>query len=181
MTTAPKQRMTADEFIAWAMLQPETEHYELVGGEVVAMAPERSAHALMKFSIARRLAAAVEAAGLTCVVYPDGMSVQVDERTIYEPDALVRCGPPLDPDATRLHDPIIVVELLSPSTQGVDTGNKLVDYFRLPSLMHYLLVRPSDGRMVHHWRDVDGEINTRLHAGGTITLDPPGLVLDLTP
>jgi hypothetical protein len=40
--------MTSDEFIAWAMEQPETEHYELIDGEVVAMVPERSAHALTR-------------------------------------------------------------------------------------------------------------------------------------
>jgi hypothetical protein len=40
--------MTSDLFIAWAMQQPETEHFELIGGEVVAMAPERTAQALTK-------------------------------------------------------------------------------------------------------------------------------------
>jgi Uma2 family endonuclease len=45
--TAPAY-MTADEFIAWAMQQPEGQHYELVAGEVVAMAPERAAHGRMK-------------------------------------------------------------------------------------------------------------------------------------
>ncbi len=42
--------MTADEFIDWAMAQPEGQRYELVAGEVVAMAPERSAHALTKLT-----------------------------------------------------------------------------------------------------------------------------------
>ena len=40
--------MTSDEFIAWAMEQPEGKRYELFAGKVVAMAPERSAHALAK-------------------------------------------------------------------------------------------------------------------------------------
>src|SRR5579859_6197916 len=40
--------MTSDHFIAWAMQQPETEHYELIDGEVVAMAPEGAAQALIK-------------------------------------------------------------------------------------------------------------------------------------
>jgi Uma2 family endonuclease len=63
--------MTSDEFIAWAMEQPETEHYELIDGEVVAREPERSGHSLTKFHIARRLAEAVEAGNLPCRVYPD--------------------------------------------------------------------------------------------------------------
>jgi Uma2 family endonuclease len=65
--TAPV-RMTSDEFIAWAMKQPEDRHYELAAGEVVAMAAERSAHALTKSRIWRRLAEAIEAAGLPCDV-----------------------------------------------------------------------------------------------------------------
>src|SRR5208283_5297082 len=107
-------RMTTDEFVAWAMEQPGGQRYELVAGEVIAMAPERSAHARTKFNIARRLAEAVERQGLTCQVYPDGMAVEVDDTTIYEPDALIRCGPPLPGSAVTLNDPIIVVEVLSP-------------------------------------------------------------------
>jgi Uma2 family endonuclease len=72
--------MTSDAFIAWAMEQPETKHYELFDGEILAMAPERSAHALTKFHISRRLADLVEAAELPCVVYPDGMAVEIDDR-----------------------------------------------------------------------------------------------------
>jgi Uma2 family endonuclease len=181
MSMVRRPRMTADEFIAWAMEQPETEHYELIDGEIVAMAPERLSHVRMKGRIFRRLAGAIEAAGLPCEALPDGMAVQVDETTAYEPDAQVRCGPSLDPDAVKIFDPMIVVDVLSPSTQGVDSGNKLVDYFRVPSIRHYLIVRASDGRTIHHWRGADGEINTRIHAGGPITLDPPGIEFDLTP
>jgi Uma2 family endonuclease len=114
--------MTSDEFISWAMSRPAGERYELVAGEVVAMAPERSAHALLKFRIARRLAEAVEAARLSCTVYPDGMAVEVDEETIYEPDALVRYGTPLPDNAVKVTDPLIVVEVLSPSTRARDAG-----------------------------------------------------------
>jgi Uma2 family endonuclease len=141
------RRMTSDEFIAWAMEQPETGHYELVAGEVVAMAPERSAHALTKAQIWRRMAEAVEADRLPCQVFPDGMAVEVDEHTVYEPDAPVRCGAPLPADAIKLNDPVIIVEVLSPSMRARDSGAKLEDYFRLPSLRHYLIVkRPRTAR-----------------------------------
>lgn len=179
MSRTTDQRMTADAFIAWALEQPDGTHYELADGEVIAVSPERSDHALIKFAIARRLAEAVEAAALPCTVYPDGVVVQVDDHTVYEPDALIRCGEKLPPDAVRIHDPIVIVEVLSPSTRGVDTGNKLADYFRLSSLMHYLIVRPADGRVIHHARDAEGGIGTRIHAGGAITLDPPGITVTL--
>ena len=125
----PRQTaFTADEFIAWAMEQPETKHYELFDGEILATAPERSAHALTKAHIWRRLAEAIEAGNMPCKAYPDGMAVEVDEHSVYEPDALVRCGPPLAPNAVKLSDQIIVVEVLSPSTSARDVGAKLVGY-----------------------------------------------------
>ncbi len=170
-------RMTSDEFIAWAMERPEGEHYELVAGEVVAMAPERSAHALGKGRIYRRLAEAVEAAGLPCTVYPDGMAVEVDAGLVYEPDVMVRCGEPLPPDAVKVTDPLIIVEVRSPSTGGRDSGAKLEDYFRLPSLRHYLIVKIENRTVIHHVRDGDGAIRTHIVRDGSLTLDPPGIVL----
>ena len=53
----------------------------------------------------------------------------------------VNCGPRLSPDAITAADPVIVVEVLSPNTELIDTSDKLVDYFRVPSIMHYLIVR----------------------------------------
>ncbi len=170
-------RMTSDEFIAWAMEQPEGQRYELVAGEVVAMAPERSAHALVKARVWRALDEAVAAAGLPCTAYPDGMAVVVDDATTYEPDALVRCGEPLPDDAVKVFDPVIVVEVLSPSSRARDTGAKLEDYFRLPSLHHYLIVKTENRAVIHHRRLDDGTeaIATRIVRGGGIELSPPGL------
>lgn len=182
MSDPASVRMTSDEFIAWAMEQPGGQRFELVAGEVVGMAPERSSHALMKFHIARRLAESVERQGLPCQVYPDGMAVEVDDATTYEPDALVRCGSPLPDNAVKLNDPVIVVEVLSPSTRARDAGAKLADYFRLPSVRHYLIVRTEDRAIIHHARGSDGTILTRIVRDGPLHLDPPGLVVtDLFP
>jgi len=174
--TLPKH-MTGDEFIAWAMEQPEGKHYELVAGEVVAMAPERVAHGRAKFRIARRFAEAIEQAKLPCEVFGDGMSVPIDETTIYEPDALVRCGPPLDDNATQVADPLILVEVVSPSSRKRDSGSKLEDYFRLSSVRHYLIVKTENRAIIHHQRDEAGVITTRIIRDGTLRLDPPGIVL----
>jgi Uma2 family endonuclease len=170
-------RMTADEFIAWAMEQPEGKRYELVAGEVVAMAPERVGHGRAKFRIARRLAEAIELAKLPCDPFGDGMTVRVDADTIYEPDALVRCGPPIDDNAVEITDPIIVVEVVSPSSRRRDTGGKLEDYFRISSLRHYLIVKTENKAIIHHRRDEAGEITTHIIRDGVLRLDPPGLVV----
>jgi len=173
---APK-RMTSDQFIAWAMEQPEGQRYELAGGELVGIAPERAAHARAKAQIWRRLADAIAAANLPCEAFPDGMAVEVDDQTTYEPDALVRCGTPLPADAVKLTDPFIVVEVLSPSTRARDAGAKLADYFRLPSLRHYLIVRTEDRAVIHHARGEGDAIATRIIREGTIRLDPPGITI----
>ena len=177
MSEPARRRMTSDEFIAWAMEQPETEHYELVDGEIVSMAPERWEHAVTKLHIAQRMGEEIKAANLPCRVYPDGVTVEVDEATLYEPDALVRCGPPLARGATKTSDPIIIVEVLSPSTSSRDVGIKLMDYFRLPSVRHYLIVRIENRTIVHHERSTDGLILTRIVRDGPIRLDPPGITL----
>jgi Uma2 family endonuclease len=179
--TSPK-RMTAEEFLAWAMEQPEGQRYELVAGEVIAMAPERAAHGRTKLRFARRFADAIEAARLHCEVFGDGMAVYIDSNTIYEPDALVRCGPPLDDDAVVVTDPIIVVEVVSPSSHKRDSGSKLEAYFRLSSVRHYLIVKIENQVIIHHRRDEAGAITTRIIRDGAIQLDPPGLNLtDLFP
>jgi Uma2 family endonuclease len=177
MSDPVREKMTADEFIASAMARPEGEHYELVCGEVVAIAPERSAHGLAKVQIVRRLGEALEAASLPCDVYTDSMCVRVDRSTVYEPDELVRCGQRLHADVVEVTDPVIVVEVRSPSTGGRDAGAKLDDYFRLPSVVHYLIVKPENRTVIHHRRETEGMISTRIIRGGPVHLDPPGIEL----
>lgn len=174
--TAPT-RMTADEFIAWAMEQPEGQHYELVAGELFAMAPERAAHGRMKGRMYARLAEAIRTADARCEAFPDGMVVRVDADTLYEPGALVRCGSPIDDNATEISDPVILVEVVSPSSRKRDSGSKLEDYFRIPSVRHYLIVKTENQAIIHHRRDEAGAIATHIVRDGAIQLDPPGLTV----
>jgi Uma2 family endonuclease len=169
--------MTADEFIAWAVQQPEGQRYELVAGEVVGMAPERAGHARTKGRTYESLGQAIRAAGVPCEAYPDGMSVRVDADTVYEPDALVRCGASLDDDAIEVADPLIVAEVVPPSSGRRDSGSKLEGYFRLLSLRHYLIVTIRNRAVIHHQRDEAGSITTRIIREGPIRLDPPGIEL----
>ena len=62
------------------MEQPGGSRFELVAGEIVAMAPERAAHSRLKGAIYAQLAEAIRRTGLTCEAYPDGMAVEVDAR-----------------------------------------------------------------------------------------------------
>jgi Uma2 family endonuclease len=183
MTTQPKQtRLTAEAFIEWAAAQPQG-RFELSGGETVAMAPERIAHTRVKYEVMIALRNAIALGGLGCEAIGDGVSVRIDARTVYEPDALVRCGPKAPGGSTHVDDPVIVAEVVSPSSRGVDSGAKLTGYFGLPSLRHYLVVN-TDARAVAHHRRGDGgedggEIATWILREGRLVLDPPGIAVEV--
>ena len=175
MTALPKTRLTVDEYLAWAQEQPG--RYELEDGIVHAMSPESAGHARAKFAVQTALAASIRTRGLPCYMMPDGMTVRVDARTAYEPDALVYCGKEVAPSALEIPNPVIVVEVLSPSTKRVDTSKKVGGYFRLPSVAHYLIVDLEGRVILHYTRSAGDTILTRIVRDGTIALDPPGLEL----
>jgi Uma2 family endonuclease len=135
MENPRQQKMRRDKLRQWAE-QQEGARYERVSGEPVAMAPERAIHARIKARVWRALDRRLRDQGSDCEALPDGMTVEVDADTDYEPDAVVNCGPPIPDDATAATNPVIVVEVLSPGTESVDTGAKLDGYFRVPSIIH---------------------------------------------
>jgi len=169
--------MTVQEFLAWAAAQPRG-RYELVRGEIAAMAPERALHNLVKLAVVRALGDAVSRAGLPCTVFTeDGMTVVIDNEHSREPDAAVQRNVSTDLDSMILEQPLIVVEVTSPSSERDDTGDKLVEYFSVPSIRHYLIVNPAKRVVVHHGRDDVGEISTHILSGGQLDLRPPGMTV----
>lgn len=176
MSALPDKPMTAEEYLRWATGQPNG-RYELVSGRVIAMAPERAQHNLAKLAVARALGDAVARAGLPCTVFTDGMSVAINANTLREPDAAVQCGVPVDLESTVLASPMIVVEVVSPNSERDDTVDKLVEYFSVDSIQHYLIIRPDRGLIIHHARDRAGKIATLIASSGEIVLDPPGLTV----
>ena len=163
-----------EEYRQWYDAQAEG-RFERVDGRVVAMAAERVGHARIKFAIAAALDRAVRDAGLPCEMLPDGIGVETTNSD-FEPDALVNCGSRVAADATRAPNPIVVVEVLSPGTRAVDTGTKLIGYFEVASILHYLIVFPDRRVIIHHLRTADG-IATRIVRQGAIVMDPPGLTI----
>jgi Uma2 family endonuclease len=177
MNVLTKPRMTVDEFLAWAEDHPG--RYELFRGEVFQMSPEGVGRTEIKGAVYVALLTAIRSRGLPCHTLMDGPTVRIDDATAYEPDALVYCGEKLPPTTVEVPNPVIVVEVLSPSTRRVDVSRKLADYFRLPSVTHYLILDPTRPVVLHHSRSTDDTILTRVVTVGRIVLDPPGLVLDL--
>lgn len=178
MTTRAKATMTVDEFLVWT--EGQEGRFELHDGRVVAMSPERVAHAEMKGRVYRALDESIRRLGAPCHALPDGVAVRVSESSCYEPDALVYCGPAAPGDALEIPNPIVVVEVLSPSTARIDVVRKLAGYFDVPTVAHYLIINPDEPPIIHYRRQPDGTILARIVPSGAISLDPPGLVIDIS-
>jgi Uma2 family endonuclease len=163
-----------EEFRRWCGAQTKG-RYERVDGRIVVMEPERGAHLRIKGAIYKALDRAVTVADVPCQALPDGATVENGDCD-YEPDAVANCGEPMADDAIAAPNPVIIAEVLSPGTTSTDTGGKLADYFRVPSVAHYLIVHPTRRTVTHHRRNGDG-IDTRIIVNGPITMEPPGIVI----
>lgn len=180
VSTQPQKppRMSVEEYLVWADGRPG--RYELIDGDVVAQASERARHWEIKLATHVALLDAVKARGLPCHVVPDGGTVRIDGSTAYEPDGMVYCGTKVDADSLVVDNPVIVVEIISPTTGRNDKGRKLADYFRVPSILHYLIIDADAPLIIHHERRADGEILTHILREGVVKLDPPGIELPLS-
>jgi Uma2 family endonuclease len=187
MIALPKHKMTADEFLAWAEALPkEAGKFELWDGEVIVkhgpvgqQNAERSQHWEVKGAAYRALHDAIKRAGLPCFAAVDGASVRFADDKLVEPDVLVYCGEKVPRGTIEVPDPMIIVEVLSPSTGTMDTGVKLQGYFGLPSVQHYLVIDPDRPLLIHHRCGTGDAIETRIVTGPSLRLDPPGLDVDL--
>lgn len=173
MSLVSKQRMAVDEFLQWATGREG--RWELVDGVPVAMGPERVVHGLTIHRAVNAFERAIVAAGVRCHALPDSVVVRIDANTTFQPDALIYCGDPADDDALTIDTPTVVVEVLSPSSVAHDFRDKLVGYFRVPSIHHYLIVDPDRRIVIHHRRGTGDAIETRIVAEGMLPLAPPGL------
>ncbi|BCX17737.1 MAG: hypothetical protein KatS3mg117_1419 [Geminicoccaceae bacterium] len=159
MGEAAEQLWTVEAFLARGERPGVRE--ELVDGRIVAMAPPRPVHGVVvqntAFAIRRRLRPPCRLIGEA--------AIRIDDRTLFEADLAVACGRP-DPRAETV-DPVLVVEVLSPSTREFDLGRKAYAYSELPSCREIWLV-DSEQRWVRVWR--------RLAEGWSVSLPMRGSV-----
>ena len=176
MTALQKPKMSSRDFLDWASRQPKG-RYELIDGEIVATAPERARHFIVKGNVFSALRQAIAGARLPCMVFTDGASVVINDKTTYEPDATVQCDVTVDLDSMVAEKPMIVVEVTSPSSEVRDTSIKLADYFTLPSIAHVLIVDPENKIVIQHSRGTGSDLLTRIMRDGEIVLEPPGIAV----
>lgn len=176
MNEIAPQRMTVDEYLVWATGRPG--RYELVNGRPIRITPETTGHVSVKYLVLLALMDAIEEQDLDLHALGDGATVRITDRTAFEPDAVVYSGPELGRREMIVPEPVIVVEVVSPSSGGRDSSVKLAGYFTVPSVMHYLIVDGDEQTVVHHRRTDGTEIATRLLSSvDTLDLAPTGLTV----
>src|SRR3954464_844991 len=132
-----RQRMSVADFIEMIRPYPDEERWELLDGEPVLMAPQSERHQIIVANLVRTLGPAADAQG--CRVLP-GLGILNDAVDDYAPipDLVVRCGAP-SPDGYA-NDPVLIAEVLSPSTRNNDRGRKADFYETVPSLRTFMIV-----------------------------------------
>ena len=114
---------------------------EYLNGEILAMSGASNAHNLITLDIATELN--IQLRRRECLVYTNDMRIRTSPMGSYfYPDVVVVCGKPRFEDNVfdTLLNPILVIEVLSPSTEVYDKGEKFRHYQELTSLQEYILV-----------------------------------------
>jgi Uma2 family endonuclease len=175
------QRLTVDEFLDWSQKQPKG-RYELQDGRVIMQQSQNWAHLRIKAALYVALVQGIKQSGGACFAATDGATVRISNRIAFEPDALVAPLPMPDDAALEINNPVIVCEVLSPSSIKRDLTEKLAGYFQVPTVMHYLVCDPEDKAIIWHQRVPGGGIQPPIvMTSGVIRLDPPGLDLPVEP
>ena len=121
--------VTEAEYLAYCEAYPE-EKFELIDGEIVAMAGASFNHNLITSNLTALIHPHL--GDSNCFVFASDWKVKV-EYNFYYPDIVVDCDP-------HNHQPRLIVEVLSESTKNVDLSIKLEDYQKIPSLQEYVVV-----------------------------------------
>lgn len=179
MEPAERTRFTEDEYLALERAS-QTKH-AFIDGEIIAMAGGSPRHSLIAANVSGALGAALR--DRPCAVLNSDLAVNIAAIGCYVyPDVTVVCGPPeLSPKhAGAVRNPVLLVEVLSKSTQRYDLGEKFDLFRRLPSLMDFIAVR-KDERRVQHWHrtDVGRWLLTEVEGDGIVELPELGVRLPL--
>ena len=190
MNTLTLIRMTVEEFHAWAdkreaSLDCDEPKWELFDGVPEMQASERWVHGRLKNQIMRAIERAIEDSGLKLDAAVDSLGVKIGANAEYVPEVVVFPAGIIQENDRLAPNPVIVVEVLSPSSRNKDLRTKADGYGRVSTIEHYLAVDPDGGVVVPFRRK--GSKLVRPKEGlttGELRLDPPGLILkveDLLP
>jgi Uma2 family endonuclease len=159
-------RMTLEEFLRWD--DGTDTRYELIDGCPVAMAPPAEAHRILAVRLVSRIDAAL-AGRRPCNAQIEPGVVRPDRAdSYYVPDIAVTCEPN-EPGRQAMLDPILIVEILSPSTERSDRRLKLPAYQKIESVREILLI-DADSHHAEVYRRENNHWGIELVRGGEATL-----------
>ena len=181
MTMAPRParyRFSYGEYLAYERDSAMKHEYD--GGEIIAMAGGSLRHN----ALASRISAALEVARRPdCVAFQSDQRIRIlaTGKATY-PDASMVCGPidrdPADLTGATITNPTLIIEVLSPTTEQHDRGDKWQHFQLIPSLQEYVLVSQSHARVERYRRLATGGWEYHDVTDGTVQL-VSGAVLDL--
>lgn len=179
-TVAVAMGMTVHDYLAYADARPD-QRFELLAGEPVAMSPATRHHQVICGNLDRTLSPRVNARG--CEVLRDfGFARSSEADFMPQPDVMVRCGP-LAGEERWATDPVVLFEVLSPSTMSKDRGYKRQRYLEIGTLRHLVYVWQREMRVEVWSREGDGEWPTTpvalLEPDATLALTALGAALQL--
>jgi Uma2 family endonuclease len=172
--------VTIQEFDDFVEAQSDTATFELVDGIIIMMSNPTETHEQIASNIGATLKLAMDARN--CRTYLGGMRVQRSDNPRdgdkTKPDIVVRCGPRAA--GTYITDPLIIVEVLSPTTMDIDRGRKLEFYKSLPTVRHIVLAYQDQMRVEHYRRSEQGfELEVLTTPTNTLTLEAVDFSIDL--
>jgi Uma2 family endonuclease len=153
--TAAQKRATLDEYLV--LERASDVRHEYFAGVITAMAGASYRHNLIAGNIARSVGN--QLAGRRCSVLPSDMRVRTISTLYTYPDVTIVCGDPEFSGAGEetLLNPVVVIEILSASTEAYDRGDKFEHYRSIPSLREYVLVAQDRMRVEHFERQAKGK------------------------
>jgi Uma2 family endonuclease len=181
MPALPKIRYTPEEYLAIDRQAPFKSEYH--AGEIFAMAGASEEHNIITINLTVALASQLR--GGPCRPFAADMRVRVGPADLYAyPDVVVVCGERRFADEQRdvLLNPSVIVEVLSPGTEGYDRGDKFAGYQHLESLQEYLLVAQDRPHVEQYTRQADGRwlLSEATHLEAVIHLSSLGADLALS-
>jgi len=170
---------TPEEYLE---LERKAEHKsEYINGEIIAMSGGSVVHGRIGTNVLRDISNRIE--GTSCEAFGSDTRVQTGALHYCYPDVTVICGKPFVEDSHKdtLLNPILIVEILSPSTQQYDRGVKFDRYKRVESLQEYVLISQDEPRIERFLRLDSGAWEETVVEGleSTVRLESIGIELEL--
>lgn len=171
MSALPLSYMTDAEYLAFE--RASEDKHEYWDGQVYLMSGASARHNLITANVIGSFHHRLR--GKSCTVYPSDMRVFILATGLYTyPDALIVCGKPkfLDSEQDTLLNPVMIVEVLSKSTESYDPGDKFRNYRSIPTLQEYILIAQTGVHVEHYLRHADGQwlLTEYTEAGDTVNL-----------